>query len=195
LRCGRRRPRRSVHSNRMGCGTFTYERITSEPGRPRLARSRHGDRGPRQEVEETKLSGNRRGFGRLHSTYETSNKAHHKSAAETVEGRRPVGGKASGNACSGLSAGFSMSPKPQAYGSVIGGVQTHDHVHLRQEPGAGKPHAAICGGGAGRPTPLPDKVHYGEGAAIHADPGWAFRPYEATGPDGRGVTAAARRSP
>jgi hypothetical protein len=52
----------------------------------------------------------------------------------------------------------------------IGGVQTQDHVHLRQEPGAGKPHAGICGGSAGRPTPLPDKVHCGEGVAIHTDP-------------------------
>lgn len=25
---------------------------------------------------------------------------------------------------------------------------------LRQEPGAGKPHAGICGGGIGQPTPL-----------------------------------------
>ncbi len=33
------------------------------------------DPGPRQEVEETKLSRNRRGVGRLHSTDEASNKA------------------------------------------------------------------------------------------------------------------------
>jgi hypothetical protein len=50
-------------------------RIASEPERPRLARSRLCDPGPRQEVEETKLSRNRRGVGRLHSTDEASNKA------------------------------------------------------------------------------------------------------------------------
>ena len=27
-----------------------------------------------------------------------------------------------------------------------------------EEPGAGKPHAGICGGGAGYPAPLPDKA-------------------------------------
>ena len=42
----------------------------SEPGRPRLAPNRQGDPGSRQEVEETKLSGNRRGVGRAHSTRE-----------------------------------------------------------------------------------------------------------------------------
>ena len=40
-----------------------------------------------------------------------------KSGAESVEGRRPVGGKTCGNACSGHSAGLRMSPKPHAYGS------------------------------------------------------------------------------
>ena len=39
------------------------------------ARSRLSDPGPRQEVEETKLSRNRRGVGRLRSTAEASNKA------------------------------------------------------------------------------------------------------------------------
>ena len=63
-------------------------------------------------------------FGRLYSTYEASNKADHKSAAESVEGRRPVGGKASSNACSGLSAGFSMSPKRRAYGSRREGLKS-----------------------------------------------------------------------
>ena len=42
----------------------------SEPGRPRLAPNRQGDPGSRQEVEETKLSRNRRGVGRAHSTRE-----------------------------------------------------------------------------------------------------------------------------
>ncbi len=41
------------------------------------------------------------GVGRLRSTDEASNKADLGSAAEMVEGRRPVEGKASGNACPG----------------------------------------------------------------------------------------------
>jgi hypothetical protein len=89
--------------------------------------------------------GNRRRVRRPHSTYETSNKADHKSAAEMVEGRRPVEGKVRGNACSGLSAGLSMSPEQRAYGSVASTPTIASH--FRQEPGAGKPHAGICGGG------------------------------------------------
>ena len=76
-----------------------------------------------------------------------------------VEGRRPVGGKVSGNACSGLSAGLSMSRERRAYVTTIGGaakLRRMDTSDLRQEPGAGKPHAGICGGGAGQPAPLPD---------------------------------------
>jgi hypothetical protein len=46
------------------------ERNASEPGRPRLAANRVSDPGPRREVEETKLSGSRRGVGRAHSTGE-----------------------------------------------------------------------------------------------------------------------------
>jgi len=38
-------------------------------------------------------------------------------AAETVEGRRSAGGKASGNACPGHRAGSGMSPKRRVYGS------------------------------------------------------------------------------
>ncbi len=41
------------------------------------------------------------GVGRLRSTDEASNKADLGSAAEMVEGRQPVEGKASGNACPG----------------------------------------------------------------------------------------------
>jgi hypothetical protein len=35
-----------------------------------------------------------------------------------AEGRRPIGGKVSGDACPGLSTGTGMSPKRQAYGSA-----------------------------------------------------------------------------
>src|ERR1019366_7687471 len=40
------------------------------------------------------------------------------SAAETVEGRRPIGGKVSSDACPGLSTGTGMPPKRRAYGSA-----------------------------------------------------------------------------
>ena len=64
-----------------------------------------------------------------------------------AEGKRPVEGKVSSNACSGLSAGLSMSLKQRAYGSVAS--KPTIAFDLRQEPGAGKPHAGICGGGVG----------------------------------------------
>ena len=41
-----------------------------------------------------------------------------KPAAEMAEGRRPIGGKVSGDACPGLSTGTGMSPKRRAYGSA-----------------------------------------------------------------------------
>ena len=62
-----------------------------------------------------------------------------------AEGRRPVEGKVSSNACAGLSAGLSMSQKPRACGSVAS--KPTIAFDLRQEPGAGKLHAGICGGG------------------------------------------------
>jgi hypothetical protein len=92
------------------------------------------------------------GVGRLHSTEEASNKADHTSAAESVEGRRPVEGKARSNACPGHSAGPGMSLKLRACGPEVNGPpkpRTPVAFDLRQEPGAGKPHAGICGGGVG----------------------------------------------
>src|SRR5262249_20416518 len=50
------------------------------------------------------------------STYEASNKTDHKSAAERVEGRRPVEGKGSSDARPGLRAGPGVSLKRRAYG-------------------------------------------------------------------------------
>jgi hypothetical protein len=64
-----------------------------------------------------------------------------------AEGRRPVEGKVSSDTCSGLSAGLSMSLKQRTWGSVAS--KPTIAFDLRQEPGAGKPHAGICGGGAG----------------------------------------------
>jgi hypothetical protein len=68
------------------------------------------------------------------------------SVAEMVEGRRSAGGKASSNACPGPCAGYGMSPKLGAYGSEVHGPpkpRTSIALDLRQEPGAGKPHAGI----------------------------------------------------
>jgi hypothetical protein len=90
---------------------ITLERIASEPGRPHLARCRCGGHGSRREVEETKPPGKRRGVGRLHSTCEASNNAGLTSAAEMVEGRRPVEGKVRSAACPGHRAGLGMSQK------------------------------------------------------------------------------------
>jgi hypothetical protein len=90
------------------------------------------------------------GVGRLRSTDEASNKADPGSAAEMVEGRRPVGGKASRGACPGPSAGTGMSPRRRACGPGREGPTkppTPVAFDLRQEPGAGKPHAGICAGG------------------------------------------------
>ena len=52
-----------------------------------------------------------------------------------AEGRRPVEGKVSSNACSGLSAGFSMSLKQCACGSMVS--KPTIAFDLRREPGAG----------------------------------------------------------
>ena len=109
--------------------------------------------GPRREGRMAEAGDERaREVGRLHSTCEAPNKADPKSAAETVEGRRPVEGKASRNACPGLSAGTGMLSKRRACGSEVHGPpkpRTSITFDLRQEPGAGNPHAGICAGGPG----------------------------------------------
>lgn len=75
-----------------------------------------------------------------------------------VEGRRPVGGKGSGDAGSGLSAGISMSLERRPYVTDVGGTRAPPirPFDLRQEPGAGKPHAGICAGDRGNPVPYRD---------------------------------------
>ena len=90
------------------------------------------------------------GVGRLHSTDEASNKADRRAVAERVEGRRPVGGRASCNACPGHSAGSGMSPRREPTDRNWMGrpsPERRSRLDLRQEPGAGKPHAGICAGG------------------------------------------------
>ena len=90
------------------------------------------------------------GVGRLRSTDEASNKADPGSAAEMVEGRRPVEGRARTNACPGHSAGIGMFPTARAHGPELDGPpkpRMPVASDLRQEPGAEKPHAGICAGG------------------------------------------------
>ena len=55
---------------------------------------------PGRDRKSRRRSCRGRGVGRLRITYEASNKADDKSAAESVEGRRPVGRKVSSDACS-----------------------------------------------------------------------------------------------
>src|SRR5690242_9064578 len=82
---------------------------TPEPGRPRLARSRRSDRGPRQEVEKAKLSGNRRGVGWVHSTGETLEQSREerwrRGRREGTQSEEEVDAEAR----SGHSAGFGVS--------------------------------------------------------------------------------------
>lgn len=64
----------------------------------------------------------------------------------------------SSNARPGHSAGHGVSPKLQACGLRVHGPpkpRTSIAFDLRQEPGAGKPHAGICAGGPGQLGPLP----------------------------------------
>src|SRR4051794_27446155 len=73
-----------------------------------------------------------------------------RQGAESVEGRRPVEGRARANACPGHSAGPGMSPTARAHGPELDGPpkpRTPVASDLRQEPGAEKPHAGICAGG------------------------------------------------
>src|SRR5262244_3125333 len=84
-----------------------------------------------------------------------------RSAAETVEGRRPVEGRVSCNVCSGHSAGPSISPKQRAHGSELHGYPMPRRpitFDPRQEPDAGKPHVRICAGGEEKSSSLPRPI-------------------------------------
>ena len=78
--------------------------------------------------------------------------------AESVEGRRPVEGRARANACPGHRAGIRMFPTARAHGPELDGPpkpRMPVASDLRQEPGAGKPHAGICAGGRRQLLSLP----------------------------------------
>ena len=81
------------------------------------------------------------------------------SAAETVEGRRPVEGRVSCDACPGLSAGTGMSLKQRAHGSELHGYPIPRRpitFDPRQEPDAGKRHVRICPAGGEQSSSLRD---------------------------------------
>ena len=110
------------------------------------------DPGPRQEVEKAKLSGNRRGVGWVHSTAETLEQSREerwrRGRREGTQSEEEVDAEAR----PGHSAGFGVSQEAPIRGSNLNGLpkpRTLITFDLRQEPGAGKPHAGICGGGAG----------------------------------------------
>ena len=110
------------------------------------------DPGPRQEVEKAKLSGNRRGVGWVHSTGETLEQSREERwRRERREGTQSEE-EVEAEARPGRSAGFGVSQEAPIRGSNLNGPpkpRMSITFDLRQEPGAGKPHAGICGGGAG----------------------------------------------
>jgi len=110
------------------------------------------DPGPRQEVEKAKLSGNRRGVGWVHSTGETLEQSREerwrRGRREGTQSEEEVDAEAR----PGHSAGLGVSQEAPIRGSNLNGPpkpRTSITFDRRQEPGAGKPHAGICGGGAG----------------------------------------------
>jgi len=74
-----------------------------------------------------------------------------------VEGRRPVEGRVSCDACSGLSAGkhVTEAASPRIGAAWVPNTRMPITFDLRQEPGAGKPHAGICAGGGWQQPSLP----------------------------------------
>jgi hypothetical protein len=98
------------------------------------------------------------GVGRLRSTDEASNKADPGSAAEMVEGRRPVGGEGEPRRMSRTRCRNRHVPETASLPTGTGGAAqapTPVAFDLRQEPGAGKPHAGICAGGGPQGPSLP----------------------------------------
>src|SRR5690242_21898883 len=101
------------------------------------------DPGPRQEAEKAKLSGNRRGVGWVHSTGETLEQSRaERGRREGTQSEEEVDAEAR----PGHSAGFGVSQEAPIRGSNLNGPfkpRTSITFDLRQEPGAGKPHAGI----------------------------------------------------
>ena len=142
-----RRGRRPHHVRRDRVGTWE---TSSGP----LSRLRSG---PRQEAEEAKLPWNRRGVGRVHSTAEALEQARDERRRRVRrEGTRSKERRVATQA-PGAEPGEAWQ-KRLAHGSVcVGNPITSD---LRQEPGAGKPHAGICAGGGQQWLSLPRPFNF-----------------------------------
>ena len=87
----------------------------------------------------------------------SANKAE-RSAAERMEGRHLLEGRPAGQTRPGHRTGpacheYRHGPVAQLHGSPK--PRTAQWYHLREEPGAGKPHAGICAGGWPRGQSLP----------------------------------------
>ena len=91
-------------------------------------------------------------------------------AAEMAEGRRPIGGKVSGDACPGLRPGNGMH---EAANLRISGVHNRDRVRPLKEPGAGKPPPGLCGGN-GETRSLPRQPHLKKQYVIPPEASAAF---------------------
>ena len=108
--------------------------------------------GSQQEVEETKLLGKARGVGRVHSTVEASEQSCGEQRRRVWREGTRLEGEGDSEARSGHSVGTSVSPEALPRGSKLNGPpkpRTSIPFDFQQEPGAEKPHAGICGGGAG----------------------------------------------
>jgi hypothetical protein len=124
---------------RWNLGDLTRPAVaTAIPGRDRKSR-RRSCRGTGEESDGRIVPGK-------HRTKPSA------SVAEIVEGRWSVEGKGSRDAGCGRCAALSLTPKRQPCGSKLDGLmwsRMSVALDLRQEPGAGKPHAGICAGGTG----------------------------------------------
>ena len=84
------------------------------------------------------------------------------AVAEGVEGRGAAGGSVDRQASPGRRTGIGMPPKRVARGSRLrADEKASDAItsDLRQEPGAGKPHAGICAGGGEQSPSLPRPLY------------------------------------
>jgi hypothetical protein len=94
----------------------------------------------------------RGGVGRVRTTVEAPEQGCEEQRRRVWrEGTRP-GGVVDAEACPGHSAGLGLSQKAPTRGSKLNGPpkpRMSITLDFRQEPGARKPHAGICGGGAG----------------------------------------------
>src|SRR3954453_20069211 len=104
------------------------------------------DPGPRQEAEKAKLSRNRQEVGWVHSTGETLEQSREerwrRGRREGTQSEEEVDAEGS----SGRGPGSGVSQEAPSRGSNLNGPpkpRTSITFDLRQEPGAGKPHAGI----------------------------------------------------